>query len=184
MPFALAGMLLYLFRCHCMLTKSACLTQVPFPKADSGHVMGSTQGSPQFVPDRGSMVRCQDIERLMCAVKSLSQPRYSQHDGAIPVMRWLCWLLTLRQLAKQDGSRGLVFRWDTLRLLYFFGGNGETRLRIDAHGVSSTIRVPVDSPQTAADSYQVLIAGYVCAFTHGLSTLPAATATHMKVNMP
>jgi hypothetical protein len=57
---------------------------------------------------------------------------------------------------KQDGSRGLVFRWDTLRLLYFFGGNGEARLRIDAHGVSSTIRVPADSPQAAADSYQVL----------------------------
>lgn len=49
----------------------------------------------------------------------------------------------------------MVFRWDTLRVLYFFGGNGESRLRIDAHGVSGTIRVPEEGPSAAADNYQV-----------------------------
>ena len=76
---------------------------------------------------------------------------------------------------RQDGSRGLVFRWDTLRLLYFFGGNGEARLRIDAHGVSSTIRVPVDSPHAAADSYQVhcLTSGRIALVQHpGTHLLP------------
>lgn len=34
------------------------LAQVPFPKADSGHVMEGGRHSPQFVPDRGSMVLC------------------------------------------------------------------------------------------------------------------------------
>lgn len=48
-----------------------------------------------------------------------------------------------------------MFRWETLRLLYFFGGNGESRLRIDVHGVSASIRTPEEGPAAGPDRYQV-----------------------------
>ena len=54
---------------------------------------------------------------------------------------------------RQDGSRGLVFRWETLRLLYCMGGDGKSRLRIDAHGVSAVIRTP--DKRAGPDAFQV-----------------------------
>ncbi len=55
-----------------------------------------------------------------------------------------------------------MFRWETLRLLYFFGGNGESRLRIDAHGVSASIRTPEEGPDAGPDRYQVSLWCALC----------------------
>ncbi len=53
-----------------------------------------------------------------------------------------------------------MFRWDTLRALYFSGGDGERRMRLDVHSVGGVVRTPRQGPGRSADApnYHVRIA--------------------------
>ena len=71
--------------------------------------------------------------------------------------------------------RGLALTWEQLRVGYFFGGDGEVALRVNAHQLSAASRLPdVSGPQVKPQlsALPMHLQGQVCCLAMLVAALP------------